>query len=99
MVSIPLAVFTLSDRSGLLILLGPFYGARSAFNPPYVRPLSQSSGPCRVLDSEGPKFHKEAWNTNANLFFIDQPIGVGFSYAEYGETVVSPRAVPELLVV
>ena len=46
-------------------------------------------GPCRVLDSDGDKFHPESWNTNANVFFIDQPIGVGFSYAEYGETVVS----------
>ena len=45
-------------------------------------------GPCRVLDESGPKFHPEAWNSNANIFFIDQPIGVGFSYAEYGESVV-----------
>ena len=45
-------------------------------------------GPCRVLDSDGPQFHPESWNSNANIFFIDQPIGVGFSYAEYGETVV-----------
>jgi len=45
-------------------------------------------GPCRVLDADGPQFHPESWNSNANIFFIDQPIGVGFSYAEYGETVV-----------
>jgi len=44
-------------------------------------------GPCRVLDSNGPQFHPESWNSNANIFFVDQPIGVGFSYAEYGETV------------
>lgn len=51
--------------------------------------LFMELGPCRVLDAEGPKFHKESWNSNANIFFVDQPIGVGFSYAEYGETVVS----------
>ena len=44
-------------------------------------------GPCRVLDANGTKFHPESWNSNANIFFVDQPIGVGFSYAEYGETV------------
>jgi carboxypeptidase C (cathepsin A) len=49
--------------------------------------LFMELGPCRVLDDNGPKFHPESWNTNANIFFIDQPIGVGFSYAEYGETV------------
>jgi carboxypeptidase C (cathepsin A) len=45
-------------------------------------------GPCRITDADGPKFHPESWNTNANIFFIDQPVGVGFSYAEFGETVV-----------
>ncbi|KIM38984.1 hypothetical protein M413DRAFT_447347 [Hebeloma cylindrosporum] len=49
--------------------------------------LFMELGPCRVLDSDGPQFHPESWNSNANIFFIDQPIGVGFSYAEYGETV------------
>ena len=45
-------------------------------------------GPCRVTNVTGePEFHKEAWNNNANIFFVDQPIGVGFSYAEYGEAV------------
>ncbi|KAK7461330.1 hypothetical protein VKT23_008509 [Stygiomarasmius scandens] len=46
-------------------------------------------GPCRVTDETGPSFHPESWNTNANIFFIDQPIGVGFSYADYGESVAT----------
>lgn len=49
--------------------------------------LFMELGPCRVLDANGTKFHPESWNSNANIFFIDQPIGVGFSYAEHGETV------------
>ncbi|KAF8649503.1 hypothetical protein AX16_005755 [Volvariella volvacea WC 439] len=49
--------------------------------------LFMELGPCRVLDENGPKYHPESWNENANIFFIDQPVGVGFSYAEYGEAV------------
>ncbi|PFH45567.1 hypothetical protein AMATHDRAFT_158699 [Amanita thiersii Skay4041] len=49
--------------------------------------LFMELGPCRVLDEDGPKFHPESWNTHANIFFVDQPIGVGFSYAEHGESV------------
>ncbi|KAJ6576838.1 serine carboxypeptidase [Mycena sp. CBHHK59/15] len=43
--------------------------------------LGKISGP------NGTSFHPESWNTNANIFFVDQPIGVGFSYADYGEAV------------
>ncbi|KAF5332255.1 hypothetical protein D9611_008202 [Ephemerocybe angulata] len=44
-------------------------------------------GPCRIVDNNNTKFHPEAWNTRANVVFIDQPVGVGFSYADHGETV------------
>ncbi|KJA20867.1 hypothetical protein HYPSUDRAFT_68192 [Hypholoma sublateritium FD-334 SS-4] len=49
--------------------------------------LFMELGPCRVSDANGTKFHPESWNSNANIFFIDQPVGVGFSYAGHGETV------------
>jgi hypothetical protein len=38
--------------------------------------------------NNGTIFHPDSWNSNASIFFIDQPIGVGFSHTEYGETVV-----------
>ncbi|KAL1692251.1 Alpha/Beta hydrolase protein [Schizophyllum commune] len=47
--------------------------------------LFMELGPCRILDESGPTYHPESWNNNANIFFIDQPVGVGYSYADYGE--------------
>ena len=45
-------------------------------------------GPCRVTNATGkPEFFAEGWNNNANVFFIDQPINVGYSYSQFGETV------------
>ena len=44
-------------------------------------------GPCNIHDGNGPKYNPYAWNTKANLFLLDEPIGVGFSYANHGETV------------
>ncbi|KAJ7129023.1 serine carboxypeptidase [Mycena crocata] len=49
--------------------------------------LFMELGPCRISDGNGTSFHPESWNSNANIFFVDQPIGVGFSYADYGEVV------------
>ncbi|TFY74066.1 hypothetical protein EWM64_g9945, partial [Hericium alpestre] len=49
--------------------------------------LLMELGPCRVKNATSTEFHPESWNSNANVFFVDQPIGVGFSYAEYGEHV------------
>ncbi|KAH0831837.1 serine carboxypeptidase [Lanmaoa asiatica] len=49
--------------------------------------LFMELGPCKALSGNGTTYHPESWNTNANIFFVDQPIGVGFSYADYGEAV------------
>ncbi|KZV92237.1 peptidase S10, serine carboxypeptidase [Exidia glandulosa HHB12029] len=46
-------------------------------------------GPCRLEDEEGPKHNPYSWNANASVFFIDQPIGVGYSYADHGEAVTT----------
>ncbi|KAJ7223859.1 serine carboxypeptidase [Mycena haematopus] len=43
--------------------------------------LFQELGPCRINnDSTSVSLNPFSWNTNANVLFIDQPVGVGFSY-------------------
>ncbi|KAI0047671.1 serine carboxypeptidase [Auriscalpium vulgare] len=58
--------------------------------------LFMELGPCRVTNAtEGTKFHAEAWNSNANVFFVDQPVDVGFSYSEHGATVSTTEQAAE----
>ncbi|KAF7302832.1 Carboxypeptidase [Mycena kentingensis (nom. inval.)] len=58
--------------------------------------LFMELGPCRVNNAtKGTEYHPESWNSNANVFFIDQPIGVGFSYADYGEYVTAQSTTEE----
>ncbi|KAF9042259.1 serine carboxypeptidase [Panaeolus papilionaceus] len=71
------------DKDDVILWTNGGPGASSALG------LFMELGPCRILDEHGPKFHPESWNNNANLFFIDQPINVGYSYADYGEQVTT----------
>ncbi|PPR07804.1 hypothetical protein CVT26_014989 [Gymnopilus dilepis] len=72
-----------SSSLGLFMELGE-YSCSALLDNGLIR---RCLGPCRVPSSNGTVFHPESWNSNANIFFIDQPVGVGFSYAEYGEYV------------
>lgn len=51
--------------------------------------LFMELGPCRVQGPDNTTFNPHSWNEYSNIFFIDQPIGTGFSYADYGEYVSS----------
>jgi len=43
--------------------------------------LFQENGPCRIKnDSSGVRHNPTSWNEFANVLYIDQPVGTGFSY-------------------
>ncbi|KAJ8482319.1 hypothetical protein ONZ51_g5445 [Trametes cubensis] len=46
-------------------------------------------GPCRAASSNSTERHPWSWNEQANIFFVDQPVDVGFSYADYGESTTT----------
>jgi len=45
--------------------------------------LFQEHGPCRITnDSSSVTLNKYSWNNAANVLYIDQPVGTGFSYGD-----------------
>jgi carboxypeptidase C (cathepsin A) len=45
--------------------------------------LFQENGPCRITnDSSSVTHNPYSWNNEANILYIDQPVGVGFSYGK-----------------
>ncbi|KIM38249.1 hypothetical protein M413DRAFT_420804 [Hebeloma cylindrosporum] len=45
--------------------------------------LFQEHGPCRITNDSSSVTHNPfSWNNNANVLYIDQPVGVGFSHGD-----------------
>ncbi|KAL5528105.1 hypothetical protein ACEPAF_7241 [Sanghuangporus sanghuang] len=45
--------------------------------------LFQENGPCRInTDEQTLSLNPFSWNNNANMLYIDQPIGVGYSHGD-----------------
>ncbi|EJU01819.1 serine carboxypeptidase [Dacryopinax primogenitus] len=45
-------------------------------------------GPCTVDPSgNGTLYNPHGWNAEVNIFYLDSPVNVGFSYSEFGEEV------------
>jgi cathepsin A (carboxypeptidase C) len=50
--------------------------------------MLQELGPCLINEhGNGTVHNKYGWSKGANLLFVDQPAGVGFSYVDEGEHV------------
>lgn len=53
-------------------------------------------GPCSIVKgSDKLAYNKHAWNSRANLLFLDQPLQVGYSYSDTGEVVDNSPASAE----
>src|SRR5258708_10708483 len=51
-------------------------------------------GPCLITDEgRNTTFNPRSWNGHANIIFLDQPVGVGYSYSSDGSTVSTSPAV------
>ncbi|KAF5360521.1 hypothetical protein D9756_004504 [Leucocoprinus leucothites] len=59
--------------------------------------LLQELGPCRITnDSSSVTLNPFSWNNEANVLFIDQPVGVGFSHGDTSTVSTSQEAARDI---
>lgn len=59
--------------------------------------LMEGVGPC-TIDKNGTatKYNKHSWTNKASVFFLDQPVNVGFSYSESGGVNNTPDSADDV---
>ena len=61
--------------------------------------LFMELGPCNVnRNGTGTTFNKYSWNQNANVIFLDQPVGTGFSYSNKTKISTSEQAAKDVYI-
>lgn len=54
-------------------------------------------GPCTIANNgTGVKYNKHSWTNAASVFFLDQPINVGYSYSDEGSVNNTPQGAEDV---
>lgn len=83
-------VLWLNGGPGIVLTLVVFHWPDGSVGCSSTTGLLFELGPCRISD-EGynTTYNQYSWNNDVNIIFLDQPVGVGYSYSDDRSTVDS----------